>query len=271
MKIKAEIKRHADTDPSVEVCGLIVDNPAPGSNGPIVLPVKNIAPNPWENFELNPREVGRVMSQNTVLGYYHSHTADYDHMFSQGDVVRSQMNGYPVYLYSHLTGKFNRFGPAFKHNEKISRFIPGVFDCFTTVQDYLSAECGLAIPWPEYTRQSMATGLDGWEEYHEMAGMVEIVGRDPDQLERGDILEMCLGARRRPGVVNHVRVYIGNGRVVERTIDGAYRENDYRPLDEDLIRIVRVVKTHENSNSFTRAVGKTAGPGEVCVGGVVCV
>lgn len=73
--VSVNLREYARREPGVECCGLLA-----GHDGAIthVFPAANVAPDPAKNYEIDPREIVRLLREFRerkleFLGIYHSH------------------------------------------------------------------------------------------------------------------------------------------------------------------------------------------------------
>jgi proteasome lid subunit RPN8/RPN11 len=133
-----EIIKHAESNPSEEVCGTI------SLDSNLIVTVtkeKNQSFDKQKMFEISPL---RILGQKKLLGIYHSHPRSSENP-SQADINNSEELGIPFLIYSLVTKKIFLYIPdSFEPSSLIGRpYVRGFCECVNIPRDYYSQRC----PW----------------------------------------------------------------------------------------------------------------------------
>ena len=203
----AEIKSMALTT-AEEICGLLLYDQQ-GSLLPV--PARNISPDKYHTFDIDPQEHLRAHKTGRLVGYYHSHSQpEYTHAFSERDLIFSEAARLPVFVYAISTDKFNLHKPIKALPPYEGRqFILGFQDCVSLVSDFYLAEHGVRFPY--FARHPLML-LPGQQSGQEQG--IELMAREgftevgTHALKRSDILVFSNAGNQS---MDHVAVYAGDG------------------------------------------------------------
>jgi tail assembly protein K len=202
--LKQAIIAHALDCYPAECCGLIIDED--------YYPCDNVAVNPTEHFEIDPKDFAKAESIGEIQAIVHSHP-DGGVLPSDLDKLQIELHGVPwviVAVSKQDYGDKPAFGiyePCGYRPPLLGRaYIHGVQDCYSLVRDYYSRE--LDINLPDFDRS------DAWwedpnhaplyEQNFEKAGFVVV---DKNQPQYGDVLLCRVG---RTHHVNHALIWLGD-------------------------------------------------------------
>ncbi|MCG6814124.1 phage tail protein [Moraxella catarrhalis] len=211
--IKEAIHAHAKICYPAECCGLIIDGQ--------YYPCDNVAVNPTEHFEIDPKDFARAESMGQIQAIVHSHP-DGNAEPSEIDRVQMSIHGLDWVICAfgyHADGK--EYFDVKCHKPKAYQapllgreYHHGVQDCYSLVRDYYSRE--LDIHLPDFHRR------DGWweDENHEplyennftKAGFIKM--QDETDLQKHDVILCRVG---RTHHVNHALIYVGDGKLKSET------------------------------------------------------
>lgn len=211
--LQQQIITHAQDAYPNECCGLIIDGQ--------YYPCANIAPNPTEHFEIDPKDFARAESMGQIQAIVHSHPNGNAEP-SEIDRVQMGVHGLDWVICAfgyHADGK--EYFDVKCHKPKAYQapllgreYHHGVQDCYSLVQDYYSRE--LDIHLPDFHRR------DGWweDENHEplyeknfaKAGFIKV--QDETDLQKHDVILCRVG---RTHHVNHALIYVGDGKLKSET------------------------------------------------------
>lgn len=211
--LKDQITAHAWDDYPNECCGVII--------GGQYHPCTNIAPDPANQFEIDPAEFVRLSELGEVVAIVHSHPNG-EPMPSEVDKVQMGLHGVDwviVGLGHTPTGArycdIKTHKPTAYTAPLLGReYHHGVQDCYSLVRDYYGRELGIELP--DFAR------IDEWweNEHHEplyqnnfaKAGFVVV-----DDLQKHDVILCRVG---RTHHINHALVFVGDGKLTsENTPD----------------------------------------------------
>lgn len=123
-----QIKSIAIANPTIEVCGQILDGE--------VIECANLSPHPDRHFEF-------LVDDRASL-VWHSHCNGNDD-FSIDDIVASKELEKPYFLYCVQTGETRYFNPIDRPSYCGRSFHWAWQNCYTLIQDYYKQELGLAM------------------------------------------------------------------------------------------------------------------------------
>lgn len=196
---------HAREKAPEECCGLLIRV----GRKLAYLPAANSAPNPLQDFRIDPEAWADAEDQGKVVAVVHSHpgqsarlsTADRTSMEASALpwVIIEVRQGEPVAHLVHEPSGYQAplVGRAFHH---------GVLDCYTLVRDYYQRELGIVLP--DYEREDgwWDRGQDLYADNFQAAGFEPV---DPADLRQGDLIVMQVRAEK----ANHAGVYLADGRL----------------------------------------------------------
>ncbi len=130
-RIKSEIIQLAHANPTEEICGFIVGQPA----GPVLFPCRNVASNPAEQFDIASDDHIGAMSAGRLLAVYHSHPTAA--AFSPADLDFADPIALPQYLYSVPDQAWHEYIPS-THVAPMEGvpFCLGFEDCYSYVRNF---------------------------------------------------------------------------------------------------------------------------------------
>lgn len=134
MTISDQLAKIAHEGMQREICGVVTHD---GDLRCSVVRVTNRASDN-NSFLLDEDELHNIMRTKKVVACWHTHGVGDDHLFSQNDIMGSELSGYVYFVYSIVTERINRYAPKRVRLNLANRldFVPQVFDCFSLVQDY---------------------------------------------------------------------------------------------------------------------------------------
>ena len=205
--IKEAIHAHAKSAYPNECCGLIIDED--------YYPCDNVAVNPTEHFEIDPKDFARAESMGQIQAIVHSHP-DGNAELSEIDRVQMGVHGVPWVICGfgyhaggeqyckikcHKTEAYQ--APLLGRN-----YIHGVQDCYSLVRDYYSRELDIELPdferadaWWEHENHEPL-----YEQNFEKAGFVA-VDKSVGNLQKHDVILCRVG---RTHHVNHALIWLGD-------------------------------------------------------------
>lgn len=204
------IKAHAESEYPKESCGLIVSVEAKEK----YIPCRNDAPNPTQDFSINPEDYASAEDQGEVIGIVHSHPdasnraspkdlAVMNSLYSLQLSMDSDSKPIPWHIISWPEGEINTVLPD-KQVPLLGRdFVHNYWDCWQVCADYYKREYNL--DFPRWQREDgwweVKDGPSHYEDFYEGAGFIQV--QEP---EVGDIIVMQIGRTYHP---NHASVYLG--------------------------------------------------------------
>lgn len=206
--LAGEIRAHALTDPTHEVCGLVV---ALGAHARAI-PCKNVCEQPTEYFRFDGKEYRELSAAHKVLAIYHSHprTGPAPTDADKTDCERQKL---PYCIYSVSADRFAWHEPHGFRAPLVGRpFLHGLLDCYTLVRDWYALQLGVYLPDFEREDRWWQKGQNLYTENFAACGFYEIALRD---VRRGDALLFALESL----VPNHSAVYLGDGQMIHHPPD----------------------------------------------------
>ncbi len=157
--IKKQLIDLARLDPENEVCALIyrdwIGNPA-------ILPCKNVAENPKEEFEISMDDMILAEGLGHGLAVFHSHPV-MSPGFSPADLECAEEMMIPFYLYDTATDSWHEYIPKSSESTFLARpWCVGFDDCYGLVRNYFRATHGIYLG--DYDRDESMS--------HEEAGVI---------------------------------------------------------------------------------------------------
>ena len=204
-QLKADIIAHAFDRYPAECCGLIIDED--------YYPCDNVAVNPTEHFEIDPKDFARAESMGQIQAIVHSHP-DGGVLPSDLDKLQIELHGVPwviVAVSKQDYGDEPSFGiyePCGYRPPLLGRnYIHGVQDCYSLVRDYYSRE--LDINLPDFERSDTWWEHENHEPLYEKnfakAGFMKV--QDKNDLQKHDVILCRVG---RTHHVNHALIWLGD-------------------------------------------------------------
>lgn len=205
--LEYDIWRHTTDEYPKECCGVIVDG--------VYHPCENIAPDPYNHFEIDPMDFIKLSEIGEIGAIVHSHP-DGTAELSEMDKIQMGLHGVDWVIACSgiclVTGerffdiklhKFSEYNAPLLGRE----YVHGVQDCYTLVQDYFKRE--LKIELPNFKRVD-----DWWEdENHEplyQNNFAKVGFEVVDDLQPHDVILCRVG---RTFHVNHALIFVGNGKL----------------------------------------------------------
>ena len=203
--LKQAIIAHALDCYPAECCGLIIDED--------YYPCDNVAVNPTEHFEIDPKDFAKAESIGEIQAIVHSHP-DGGVLPSDLDKLQIELHGVPwviVAVSKQDYGDKPAFGiyePCGYRPPLLGRaYIHGVQDCYSLVRDYYSRE--LDIDLPDFHRSDAWWEHENHEPLYEKnfakAGFMKV--QDKNDLQKHDVILCRVG---RTHHVNHALIWLGD-------------------------------------------------------------
>lgn len=208
-QLKSTIITHTKAEYPKECCGLIIDG--------IYHPCINIAPNPMDNFEIDPQEFVKLSEFGEIWAIVHSHP---NGNAEPSEVDKAQMGlhgvdwvicSYGVHSDGQEYSEIKRHKPTSYQSPLVGReYHHGVQDCYSLVRDYYMRELNITLPdfkridawWEDESHEPL------YENNFEQAGFVQIDPKsDFSQLQKHDVILCRVG---RTYHINHALVYLGD-------------------------------------------------------------
>lgn len=205
---KQTIVDHSIGDYPREACGIVVKTP---SDELIAIPLPNIAPQPQKHFTINPSAFLEALKQGELQYCYHSHPNG-PPTFSPADIRVAEMTSYKSLLYSMPDKIFATYDPSgVKTPLEGRRFVMGVFDCVTLVDDYYEQKFNVKFPLHATSLEDITDG-NGDIKTHITDRNLQIV----DIPKEGDIILFALAQNQK---VNHCAIYLGDHAMLHQLIN----------------------------------------------------
>ena len=180
-QVEKFIQEQALKDTSKECCGLLSQD----GDDMTAIPCENISETPDLSFVISPFDVARHRKTHNVIGYYHSHLKGQPSTHKKYDRLVSEKLKMVSLIYNVDTEQFSTYVPKLKHVPYTGRpFIPGIFDCFTLVQDYYKHDLNIDLIDPAESVENIYKAKEGkpyderLREYYEKWDF-----SDPDELK----------------------------------------------------------------------------------------
>ena len=203
-----EIKRHALEAVPREACGIVLRTSLETF---LTVRLPNIAPLPEKSFIIEPSAFSEALKQGSIEFYYHSHPTQ-PAEFSEADIKACENCGYPALLYSVPEDKFVQYSPkGFIFPLEGRRFVLGVFDCVTLVNDYYLEKFNVKFPLHATSLRDIQEGTSDLEAHIASRSLFRV-----DNLKEGDILLMSLTNNAK---VNHCAIYLGDGHMLHQLMN----------------------------------------------------
>lgn len=217
-KILKEIKAHAEAEYPKEACGVIAQK----SRVQRYFPCNNLAPEPNEQFHLDPQGYADAEEWGTVTAIAHSHP-DATTQPSELDLAQCDATELPWHIVSWPDGDLRTIQPRGELPLLGRAFVLGHTDCWGLIMSYFKQEHGIELndyrvdyPWWESGEENLY--LENWYE----CGFREFDG----PAQPGDMVIMQVSAP----VANHAGILLeGNmllhhmhGKLSQRVPYGGY-------------------------------------------------
>ncbi|OAV37887.1 Phage tail assembly protein [Moraxella catarrhalis] len=210
--LQQQIITHAQDAYPNECCGLIIDED--------YYPCDNVAVNPTEHFEIDPKDFAKAESIGEIQAIVHSHPNGNAEP-SEIDRVQMSIHGmdWVICAFGYHAGGKEYFKPKAYQAPLLGReYHHGVQDCYSLVRDYYHRELDIHLPdfhrsdaWWEHKNHEPL-----YEKNFEKAGFVA-VDKSVGNLQKHDVILCRVG---RTHHVNHALIYLGDGKLnSEKTPD----------------------------------------------------
>lgn len=216
-----------------EGCGVVVNNK--------FVPCDNIADDKVEDFRISSKD---YLKYQKIQGVIHSHTDPYASRFDKRTPSMHDMQGQKV---TDLPwGIVNTEGENvsnilwFGLNKPVKilgrQFIHNVYDCLTCTCDYIKLEFNISIPtfprpmeWDDFNKNFITDSI-------KEAGF-KLLPKETklDDLVKGDVILFQI----RGNYVNHVGVYVGNGKFYHHLIGQLSREDVVMKWNKNIVMYLR--------------------------------
>ena len=200
-ELQSEIIAHASEEPSIEVCGVILDIDV----GAELVRSANCHPIPSKRFTLHPT-IWSQAQQNNCLAIYHSHTVEGDRHLSFGDTAMANRFKVPVLLY-HNDGLWDYYDPRNANPyplipkestpDTVEFYLDWAWDwgrvcCGRLIYHYYLGRLGIELTMPTTSSDGKEIFDKGWDKYRESLianGFVEV-----EDMQEHDIVLMSLAS-----------------------------------------------------------------------------
>lgn len=201
------IKAHALTSPTREICGLVLSR----SETTIIFPCRNIATDNNE-FILDPYGYIEASKYGKIIAVYHSHP-NYPAKASEADVISCDRSSLPWLIYSLPDDRFCTIYPSNKLPDLIGRkYYSGLQDCWTLVKDVYKKDLGIdVLDIGERKFNWWLNNINYFEGNVDRAGFKKVTN-----LEVYDVILMSIGKTTVP---NHCGVLMPNGHLLHHLIN----------------------------------------------------
>lgn len=223
-KIRQQIRDHALSDPSREVCGLIIQT----HNGFDLLRCDNHHPEPDKTFLLTQGDYCRALMLGDVVGVYHSHINN-NNDFSLDDIKTARQDGLVWVLYHVPTNAYK----VYQRDEilpYLGRPWSWVYrNCFTLFQDFYLREFNHVVRdyWLDspiaYVRRDV-----GYVDNLPKEGLCQLPGGS--NLQYGDLIISYNGSRH----PNHCMIVVDSdkNKAIHHTTNCLSSEINYGGLQD---------------------------------------
>lgn len=175
-EIRQRIRAIAFEAKPQECCGFIVSTAA----GAIVVPSRNMAANPEEDFKTSPAAWRRAERAGKVMAIYHSHWQDSQPpRLTFADIAQAKAKDIPYYLV-HVEGGEDYYDPSSLDPfpmrggdgdpRSIEFYLGRLYswwrsDCYTLLRDYYRGVLGIVLPDFERSPDEDEWQKQGWNRY----------------------------------------------------------------------------------------------------------
>ncbi|CBJ79807.1 putative phage minor tail protein (phage tail protein) [Xenorhabdus bovienii SS-2004] len=212
-----------------ECCGVIAQK----SRVEKYFPCKNLAPNPAEQFQLDPGDYLAASIWGTITGIVHSHP-DATTMPSDLDEAQCDFTELPWHIVSYPEGDFRTIYPRGELPLLGRPFVLGVYDCYGLIMSYYRQQCGIELNDYRVNYHWWEQGENLYIENFENAGFVEVTG-DP---QTGDVIIMQVQA----DVPNHAGVLLEGNLLLHHLYGQLSQKVPYGGYWKD--RTIKIVRYH---------------------------
>ncbi len=134
-EIEKVIKLHALENKSEECCGVITENEC--------IRCDNEAEYRFNHFLISEEQLSEI-TQDKIIGFYHSHSLGLSKELSIVDMAVSEKLGIYLIMYHIESDSFIEYAPKDKFFNYVGRpFVSGLFDCGVLVKDYYKYELNI--------------------------------------------------------------------------------------------------------------------------------
>ncbi|WP_340618464.1 C40 family peptidase [Xenorhabdus entomophaga] len=232
-KTLALVFEHAKTEYPNECCGVVAQK----GRVEKYFPCKNLAPNPTEQFQLDPGDYLDASIWGTITGIVHSHP-DATTLPSDLDEAQCDFTELPWHIVSYPEGDFRTIYPRGELPLIGRPFVLGIYDCYGLIMSYYRQQYDIELndyrvnyPWWE---QGENLYLDNFEQ----AGFVEVTG-DPQE---GDVVLMQVQA----DMPNHAGVLLEGNLLLHHLYGQLSQKVPYGGYWKDrTVKMLRYEKLHK--------------------------
>ncbi len=190
----------------------------------------NAAKKPEEEFVLVPEEEAKAFAGG-LEAIIHSHPNGLNTPTTT-DMIYQQRSAVPwciiVLRKSRDVTKKQVFSESFWFGDSLPiapyigrQFKHGVFDCYTLYRDWWRKERGVVLPNPPRDDGWWFTGQSMFDDYFKEWCFVPVVEKS---VQPGDAVLMSIGQRFDRPKVNHMGIYIGNGKMLHHCANRLSKE-----------------------------------------------
>lgn len=204
---------HAKQLAPKESCGLVIEI----NEVQVYVPCTNIS-NILNTFIIDPLDYAKCEDTGKVVCVVHSHYGIPPEP-SQADLVGCERSNLPWLIVNQPAGTYKLIYPTgyiapLKHR----KFVTGIFDCFSLVQDYYRQKLNIEMAdhprddcWWERGEDLIEQNIANWNFYS-----VPL-----EALEVHDVILMQCGSSQ----INHMGIYIGEGRMLHHVTNQLSKED----------------------------------------------
>ena len=224
-RLFAQMYRHARKAGAQECCGVVARGPL----GLQVVPMENVAPDPFNTFQLDEQAYAGLFPY--AVAVYHSHPKGGSEL-SPEDRRSAELTGLPHVVIGMGNRTVSRYVPE-KASVQLTgnEYLYGLYDCFSVVEDWMLLSQGVRMPSVE--RPIAAAELpEAIESNYSRLGWEQV----SDTLQPGDVL-LLAEAGKEP---HHLAIFAGNGKVLHHQALGlSVEEVLSRGLRASVRKVVR--------------------------------
>lgn len=193
---------HAKDAYPAECCGLVVQI----DRKQVYVRCTNTAPEPGEQFRIDPVEYVAAEDKGTIIAIAHSHP-DATTQPSQLDIAQCDVSQVPWIIASWPEGDIRQIMPSEGIKPLKGRpFVHGIWDCYAIVRDWYRLERDITLPNFERSDGWWDRGENLYMKHYADAGFYAHTG----PLEVGDVILMQYKANE----PNHAGIYLGDGKMI---------------------------------------------------------
>jgi proteasome lid subunit RPN8/RPN11 len=201
-----QVKAHANSSPSREICGVIVSHRRRNQ----YVPCNNIAENN-SHFVIDPIDYAAAEDAGTVIAIVHSHV-NVNPAPSQADLIGIERTQLPWLIVNTPVNNYTYTEPSGYLAPYVGReFVHGITDCYSIWRDYYKRELGIEMIDYERSVEWWLKGRDLYEDNYRAAGFLEV---DIKDLKKHDIILMKVASP----VQNHAAVYLGDNIILQHVM-----------------------------------------------------